>query len=227
MASRSSASRSAHHDAARVDEAHCPRSSSSSSLLCIRACSFQIRFRFRTPIRRTYSAWQGCCSLARSGDAASTTATGRTPNLHRFATPRQAGAHSVLPSGEPTSSRGTCTAAAFGGRRRPQCAGEGPPPRALTTAPATGMRERLQPLRTGTHKLHVSNWSDSHADTTSDEPCLMPSALVLSELLDGHAGDPPLEALEQAGFDRNEADRYLKRRAAHTSGSNGSSCAGN
>ena len=123
-----------------------PASSSSSSLLCIRACSFQIRFRFRTPIRRTYSAWQGCCSLARSGDAASTTATGRTPNLHRFATPRQAGAHSVLPSGEPTSSRGTCTAAAFGGRRRPQCAGEGPPPRALTTAPATGMRERLQPF---------------------------------------------------------------------------------
>ena len=56
---------------------------------------------------------------------------------------------------------------------------------------------------------------------------LMPSALVLSELLDGHAGDPPLEALEQAGFNRNEADRYLKRRAAHTSGSNGSSCAGN
>ncbi|MDP9256828.1 MAG: hypothetical protein M3Q31_09760 [Actinomycetota bacterium] len=42
----------------------------------------------------------------------------------------------------------------------------------------------------------------------------MPSALVLSELLAGHAGDPPLEALEQAGFDRNELDGYFKRRAA-------------
>jgi hypothetical protein len=42
----------------------------------------------------------------------------------------------------------------------------------------------------------------------------MPSALVLSELLAGHAGDPPLDALEQAGFDRNELDGYLKRRAA-------------
>ena len=44
----------------------------------------------------------------------------------------------------------------------------------------------------------------------------MPSALVLSELLAGHAGDPPLEALEQAGFDRNEVDGYLKRRAARS-----------
>ena len=42
----------------------------------------------------------------------------------------------------------------------------------------------------------------------------MPSALVLSELLAGHAGDPPLDALERAGFDRNELDGYLKRRAA-------------
>ena len=42
----------------------------------------------------------------------------------------------------------------------------------------------------------------------------MPSALVLSVLLAGHAGDPPLDALEQAGFDRNELDGYLKRRAA-------------
>jgi hypothetical protein len=41
----------------------------------------------------------------------------------------------------------------------------------------------------------------------------MPSALVLSDLLARHAGDPPLEALEQAGFDRNELDRYLRRRA--------------
>lgn len=42
----------------------------------------------------------------------------------------------------------------------------------------------------------------------------MPSALVLSELLAGHAGEPPLEALEQAGFDRNELDGYLRQRAA-------------
>ncbi len=42
----------------------------------------------------------------------------------------------------------------------------------------------------------------------------MPSALVLSELLAGDAGDPPLEALEQAGFDRNELNGYFKRRAA-------------
>ena len=42
----------------------------------------------------------------------------------------------------------------------------------------------------------------------------MPSALVLSELLAGHAGNPPLEALEQAGFDRTEVDGYLRRRAA-------------
>jgi hypothetical protein len=42
----------------------------------------------------------------------------------------------------------------------------------------------------------------------------MPSALVLSDLLAGHAGDPPLDALEQAGFDRSEVDGYLRRRAA-------------
>lgn len=42
----------------------------------------------------------------------------------------------------------------------------------------------------------------------------MPSALVLSDLLAGHGGDPPLEALEQAGFDRNDVDGYLRRRAA-------------
>ena len=41
----------------------------------------------------------------------------------------------------------------------------------------------------------------------------MPSALVLSELLAGHAGDPPLDALELAGCDRNELDGHLKRRA--------------
>jgi hypothetical protein len=55
---------------------------------------------------------------------------------------------------------------------------------------------------------------------------LMPSALVLFELLDGHGGHPPLEALEQAGFDRNDADRYLKRRAARIGRCDSSSCAG-
>lgn len=44
----------------------------------------------------------------------------------------------------------------------------------------------------------------------------MPSALVLSDLLAGHDGNPPMEALEQAGFDRNELDGYLERRAARS-----------
>ena len=46
----------------------------------------------------------------------------------------------------------------------------------------------------------------------------MPSALVLSELLAIHCGNPPLEALEQAGFDRNDLDRYLRPRAASGEG---------
>jgi hypothetical protein len=42
----------------------------------------------------------------------------------------------------------------------------------------------------------------------------MPSALVLADLLAGHAGNPPIEALERAGFRRSELDGYLARRAA-------------
>jgi hypothetical protein len=45
-------------------------------------------------------------------------------------------------------------------------------------------------------------------------PFAMPSALLLSELLAGDACNPPFEALEQAGFDRNDIDGYLRRRAA-------------
>jgi hypothetical protein len=55
----------------------------------------------------------------------------------------------------------------------------------------------------------------------------MPSALVLSELLAGHGGNPPLDALEQAGFDRNEVDGYLKRRAARMGRCTAPTCSGN
>jgi hypothetical protein len=57
--------------------------------------------------------------------------------------------------------------------------------------------------------------------TDVGRPFAMPSALVLSELLARHAGNPPLEALEQAGFDRNELDRYLRRRAERSTSSCG------
>jgi hypothetical protein len=45
---------------------------------------------------------------------------------------------------------------------------------------------------------------------------LLPSALVLSDLLNAHAGDPPIEALEQAGFPRKDISRYLQRRAGRS-----------
>jgi hypothetical protein len=51
---------------------------------------------------------------------------------------------------------------------------------------------------------------------------LLPSALVLCDLLDAHAGDPPIEVLEQAGFRRNDISRYLQRRAGRSR-----SCSGN
>jgi hypothetical protein len=44
----------------------------------------------------------------------------------------------------------------------------------------------------------------------------MPSALVLCDLMDAHAGNPPIEALEQAGFRRHEISSYLQRRAGVT-----------
>jgi hypothetical protein len=56
--------------------------------------------------------------------------------------------------------------------------------------------------------------------TDVGHPFAMPSALVLSELLDGHCGNPPVELIEQAGFDRNEIDRFLRRRAARCERSN-------
>jgi hypothetical protein len=48
-----------------------------------------------------------------------------------------------------------------------------------------------------------------HAARTS----LLPSALVLCDLLDAHAGNPPAEALEQAGFRQHEISAYLQRRS--------------
>jgi hypothetical protein len=49
----------------------------------------------------------------------------------------------------------------------------------------------------------------NHAARTS----LLPSALVLCDLLNAHAGDPPIEAFEQAGFRRHDVSRYLQQRA--------------
>jgi hypothetical protein len=46
---------------------------------------------------------------------------------------------------------------------------------------------------------------------------LLPSALVLCDLLNAHAGDPPIEALEQAGFRPNDISRYLQRRSGRRS----------
>jgi hypothetical protein len=54
---------------------------------------------------------------------------------------------------------------------------------------------------------------------------LLPSALVLSDLLSGHAGNPPLEALEQAGFDRRDIEGFLQRRAARPQRCTGPACA--
>jgi hypothetical protein len=44
----------------------------------------------------------------------------------------------------------------------------------------------------------------------------MPSALVLCDLMDAHAGNPPIEVLERAGFRRHEISDYLQRRAGAT-----------
>ncbi len=54
---------------------------------------------------------------------------------------------------------------------------------------------------------------------------LLPSALVLSDLLAGHAGNPPREVLEQAGFDRRDIESFLARRAARSSHCTGPACA--
>jgi hypothetical protein len=42
---------------------------------------------------------------------------------------------------------------------------------------------------------------------------LLPSAVVLHDVLANHAGDPPFEALERAGFRRDDVRTYLERRA--------------
>ena len=53
----------------------------------------------------------------------------------------------------------------------------------------------------------------------------MPSALLLKNLVAGHGGTPPREALEQAGFSRCEIDGYLRRRNANTARSDTHGCA--
>jgi hypothetical protein len=40
----------------------------------------------------------------------------------------------------------------------------------------------------------------------------MPSALLLRNLVAGHGGTPPREALEQAGFSSSEIEMYLRQR---------------
>jgi hypothetical protein len=49
--------------------------------------------------------------------------------------------------------------------------------------------------------------------TDTARTSLLPSALVLEGLLADYAGEPPFEALEQAGFQRHEIGSYLERRA--------------
>jgi hypothetical protein len=44
-----------------------------------------------------------------------------------------------------------------------------------------------------------------------------PSIVVLDDLLCRHAGNPPREALRQAGFRRHDVDAYLEQRAARAS----------
>jgi hypothetical protein len=47
-----------------------------------------------------------------------------------------------------------------------------------------------------------------------DRTSTLPSALVLRGLCADHAGDPPSEALEQAGFTRSQVEGYVQRCAA-------------
>jgi hypothetical protein len=42
----------------------------------------------------------------------------------------------------------------------------------------------------------------------------LPSIVVLDDLMCRHAGNPPREALRQAGFRSRDVDDYLARRAA-------------
>jgi hypothetical protein len=43
---------------------------------------------------------------------------------------------------------------------------------------------------------------------------LLPSAVVLHDVLVDHADDPPFEALERAGFRRDQVRSYLERRTS-------------
>jgi hypothetical protein len=43
---------------------------------------------------------------------------------------------------------------------------------------------------------------------------LLPSAVVLHGVLVDHADDPPFEALERAGFRRDQVRSYLEARAS-------------
>jgi hypothetical protein len=52
----------------------------------------------------------------------------------------------------------------------------------------------------------------------------MPSALLLKNLVAGHGGTPPREALEQAGFSRDEIEGYLRRHNARTTRCNTPGC---
>jgi hypothetical protein len=54
---------------------------------------------------------------------------------------------------------------------------------------------------------------------------LLPSALVLADLLAGHGGNPPCELFEQAGFDCRDIERYLQRRAARPERCSAPACA--
>jgi hypothetical protein len=53
-----------------------------------------------------------------------------------------------------------------------------------------------------------------------------PSTVVLDELLSRHAGNPPREALRQAGFRSQDVDAYLERRAARSARCTASPCPG-
>src|SRR5258707_1308828 len=99
-----------------------------------------------------------------------------------------------------------------GGGDGREVTGEGPPPRALTTRSSCKTGMTVVPSPFVVERTTATGVTAMQTDV--GRTFAMPSALVLSELLAGHAGDPPLEALEQAGFDRNEQNGYLRRRAA-------------
>jgi hypothetical protein len=71
--------------------------------------------------------------------------------------------------------------------------------------------------------------STREATTVSSEQARMstlPSTVVLDQLLTLHAGNPPREALRQAGFRSHDVDAYLERRSARSSGCTASPCPG-